>query len=365
MRRNSIDSALHSARGNFGSVRTGVGCARTSLLSRERIGLIAVGFIVLMWLSSDDSSRDPIPMRLAQGQDGVMTLGFAFSPDGKTIATIDSGGRVAIWENQDDWRISRFLDFGGSAWCAAFSPDGRFLAVGGAQLDILVFDIPSGKVARALHSPTGRTKALAYSPDGSTLVATTGRNALIMLYDLDTGGVHTTFVGDIPAVSVAFSPDGRSLASGARDRKSVNLWDLETGQSQLLLREAIGPISSLAFSSDGTLLAAACSIDGLVRLWDVSSGRLWRQFEGHRGGTNSASFSPDGGTLATSGNDGFVKLWSVATGEQFASLDGQSLWLPNLAFSTDGRTLFATGSDNNIRLWEIDDVFRGKRSLTD
>ena len=97
----------------------------------------------------------------------------------------------------------------------------------------------------------------------------------------------------------------------------------------------------------------------------MRSGRLWRQIEGHAGGTNSVNFSPDGVTLTTSGNDGFVKLWRVATGEQLACLDGQSLWLPKLAFSADGRTLFATGSDNNIRLWDVDNVFRGKPSLTD
>ena len=122
---------VNSAGGNLGSVRTGVGCTRSSLLSRERIGLIVVGIMVLFWLSSDDSSQDPIPMRLAQGEAGVMTLGIAFSPDGKSIATIDTAGRVAIWDNEDDWRINRFLDCGGHAWSVAFSPDGRLLAVGG------------------------------------------------------------------------------------------------------------------------------------------------------------------------------------------------------------------------------------------
>jgi WD40 repeat protein len=140
MGRNSANNALNSAGGYLGPVRIGVGCARTSLLSRERIGSIVVAIVVLVWFSSDDSSTDPIPMRFAHGEAGVMTLRSSFSPDGKTIATIDTAGRVALWDNEDDWRINRFLDCAGHAWSAAFSPDGRFLAVGSAEPDILVFD---------------------------------------------------------------------------------------------------------------------------------------------------------------------------------------------------------------------------------
>ena len=155
MRRNSINAALDSAAGNFGSVRTGVGLARTTFLSRERTGLIVIGIMVLFWLSSDDISQDPIPMRWARGEAGAMTLGITISPDGKTIATVDSAGRVAIWDKEDDWRISRFLDYGGLAWSVAFSPDGRFLAVGGGDTAILVFDLSTGAAPRALNPPVG------------------------------------------------------------------------------------------------------------------------------------------------------------------------------------------------------------------
>jgi WD40 repeat protein len=365
MRRNSINITLYWALGNRGSARTAVGCARTSLLSRERTCLIAVGILVVVWLSSDDSTRGRIQTRRVRGETGVMTLGFAFSPDGKTIATVDTAGRVAIWDGPDDWRISRFLDYDGIAWSLAFSADGRLLAVGGAEPDILVFNLISAGDHHVLDSPAGQTKALTFSPDGMTLAATSGRNAKILLYDLAARRVRTTLLGEIPALSIAFSPDGRYLASGARDKKTVNLWDLATGRSRSLIREAHGPIASVAFSSDGSLLAAACSIDRVVRIWDVSSGRLWRQFEGHTGGTNSLSFSPDGETLTTSGNDGYVKLWRVATGEQLARQDAQSGWLPNVAFSPDGQTLAATGSDNDLRLWDIDEILRAKSSPPD
>jgi WD40 repeat protein len=357
MRQRSIDFALNSAVDKFCTVSKGARCAKRSLWSMERTCLIVAGIMVLAWFSSDDSSQEPIRMRLARGEAGVMTLGFACSPDGKTVATVDTTGRVAIWNQEDDWQISRFLDYDRKAWSAAFSPDGRLLAVG-ADSEILVYDLLSDRAVRSLNSPAGQTKTLAFSPDGNTLAATTARNAEIILFDLATSRQRTTFLGDFPAVSIAFSPDGRFLASGARDKKIVRLWDLETGRSRSLFKDVMGPITSVAFSCDGSLVAAACSIDPLVRLWDVNSGRLWRQLEGHTGGTNTVSFSPDGVTLTTSGNDGFVKLWRVATGEQLASLDAQSSWLPNLAFSRDGRTLFATGSDNDIRVWDMEDVLR-------
>ena len=187
MGRNWTNNALDSAGGYLCPVKIGVGCARTSLLSRERVGSIVVAIVILVWLSSDDSSTDPIPMRFAHGETGVMTLRISFSPDGKTIATVDSAGASGARDNEDDWRINRFLDFVGDAWSVAFSPDGRFLAVGGAEPDILVFDLPFGDSPRVLETPTGKTKALAFSPDGSTLAATTAQNGEINLYDLVAG----------------------------------------------------------------------------------------------------------------------------------------------------------------------------------
>jgi WD40 repeat protein len=125
------------------------------------------------------------------------------------------------------------------------------LAVGGADSEILVFELLSERAIRSLNSPAGQTKTLAFSSDGNTLAATSGRNAEIILFDLATSRQRTSFSGDFPAVSIAFSPDGRFLASGARDKKIVPLWDLETGRSPSLFKDVIGPITSVAFRPMG------------------------------------------------------------------------------------------------------------------
>ena len=270
MRPRSIDIATDSAGGKFGSVRTGVVSSGIPSLSRQVLGPIVAGIIVCAWLSSGEPVRDPTPMRLARGEPGAMTLGFAFSPDGKAIATTDHVGRVAIWDIQDAWAIDRVLDYDGNARSVAFSPDGRSLAVGGAGAEIRVFDFPSGQTRLTLPAPAGTTRALAFSPDGKVLASTSSRNGHISMYDLDTGRLRTTLRGDLPALSIAFSPDGRSLAAGASEEKNVTLWDLETGRRRVLLRDVTGTITSVAFSPDGRLLADVC-------WWDRAAAPLGRE----------------------------------------------------------------------------------------
>jgi WD40 repeat protein len=357
MRYDSTDDFMDSGDGNFGPSGTRGGRVRVWLLSWGLKSLIPAWIFGLVWLSS----REPTRMQLTRGQPGVLTLGFALSADGKSVATTDSEGRVALREIQNGWGTERFLDYRGLAKGVAFSPNGRFLALGGVEPDLFVFDLAHGGARRLRNASTHQTEALAFSPDGRTLAATTNRNGDIILWDLDLDRVRTTFHGHSPALCLAFSPDGRTLASGERDEQRVSLWDLETVRSRLLLRQSHGPIFSVAFSPDGSLLAAASPVERTVRIWDLRTGRLCRQIAGHIGGTNSVSFSPDGGTLATAGNDGMVRLWSVATGAQRTQLDGQSSWLPKVAFSADGRTLAACGGDNHVRLWDLDEIFRNAR----
>ena len=110
---------------------------------------------------------------------------LTFSPDGKTLVAIHQGktafDAVAMVWNTADWTTQSMRGHG----AAAFSPDGRLLALGGR--DIKLLDPASRKELRTIKAPTvtkgevlGDTPdadrempysitALALSPDGATL----------------------------------------------------------------------------------------------------------------------------------------------------------------------------------------------------
>jgi WD40 repeat protein len=79
--------------------------------------------------------------------------------------------------------------------------------------------------SRQLAGHTDAVRGVAFSPDGA-LLATTGDDATVRLWDVATGQPHgQPLTGHTDAVTgVAFSPDGRLLATASNDR-TVRLWN--------------------------------------------------------------------------------------------------------------------------------------------
>jgi len=232
----------------------------------------------------------------------------------------------------------------------AFSPDGQTLVSGGWDDTVRFWDVNTGKLRRTIRTANA-VFALAMSPDGR-LLASGGRSNEhpennLELWDMPTGKPRGLLKGHTDAVfSLAFSPDGSILASGSGDY-TVKLWDPQSGTvKQTLTGEpGMGQVPVVAFSPRGALLAVVgLNLNRGVRLLDIPSGTtrvLDAEF------TNCAAFSPDGTTLAVgSGFDGApgeIELLDIATGNPKRILKGPPGHVASLTFSPDGK-LLASGS---------------------
>jgi WD40 repeat protein len=154
----------------------------------------------------------------ATGQEGKSLPGLrgplAFSPDSRQLVACDgSSGRAVCVDVASGAIVWKWAGVG-SPSCAAFSGDGRRLAVG-IQLDktIRVVDARTGDEQLVLGDHDDTVVAVAFHPGEQRLAAVTGSGALV-LWDLDIGREALTLPAAPRAsgrIRIAFSPDGDRL----------------------------------------------------------------------------------------------------------------------------------------------------------
>jgi WD40 repeat protein len=164
------------------------------------------------------------------------------------------GGHFGLWDLLLD-RKRASIDAGWASGfaCWAFTPDGRFLALGSSDdlYRIALLDTRTLQEVRWFQiDELGGSCAVCFSPDGKKLLTADGR-----LFDTETGRENPRREGLLYGIThLAWSPDGRTLASGHTD-SSVNLWEPARGGKPRTVHQGRRFLSCLGFSPDGGTLA--------------------------------------------------------------------------------------------------------------
>ncbi|MGZ5970262.1 MAG: WD40 repeat domain-containing protein, partial [Polyangiales bacterium] len=309
---------------------------------------------------------------------GGAVTAVAFAPDGTLAsASIDRTVRLTNPLTGDTVRVITATT---TPLSLAFSPNGKLLAIGGADPAVRVHDASTGWPVATLVGHAEQVLDVAFSSDGGTL-ATSSADETVRLWDV--GGAYIcrkTLEGHVAAVGgVAFDPSGAHVASASDDR-TAQIWDAHAGTSLATLGAHADGATSVSVSPDDAI--AWGSRDGAVRVLRPSGLSTIR---GHVTAVLSVAFSPASTTsqLASGGDDDAVRVihgdgstkigshkgsvtsvaWTPDGSITSAARDGTiRTWDPNstlrhgksvesLAWSPDGAHLLSGGSDGSIRVW--------------
>ncbi|KAH8919386.1 WD40 repeat-like protein [Atractiella rhizophila] len=289
------------------------------------------------------------------------------------LATGGYDNTIRFWEAWSGM-CSRVINHGGSQVNKlAISPDKRFLAAAGNS-SVRIFDVATaGLGGSAHHSPvrvatfeghTGNVTCLIWNGDGKWL-ASGGEDGTIKVWDIRSASVqrnytHTASVNDLQLQS----HQGELIScdqSGA-----IKIWDLSSSVCTHEFEDGV-PMRSVSVASDSTLLVGGNN-KGNVFVWSLLHSlsstdlRPKYKFNAHSKYLLKCSISPDTKYLATSSADATINIYS--TGSQGPhvkdiefrfekTLTGHQRWVWDLAWSADSAYLVSSSSDHTARLWEL------------
>jgi RNA polymerase sigma factor (sigma-70 family) len=284
---------------------------------------------------------------------------FALSPDGRTLAAV-AGKSVAFWDFATG-RLTRRLTFRRDMFCLAFAPDGKSLAVAGADCVVSLFDSSSGKELRRLvghqagKDPHFRgVYQASFSPDGRTLL-TQGSDEKVRVWDTRSGK-ELRQIDSRKWDMWKLSADGKFLAvKKGGEEKTLRMLDAATGKEVRQLNHS-AEAGIMAFSPDSKTLAVACGTvghPGRITLWELESSKEIGTHEGHLDAVFALAFSPDGKRLASGGYDKTIRLWDLASQKAIGEPLRLSTPIYELGFSRNGQTLISRGAENHVHLWDV------------
>jgi WD40 repeat protein len=322
--------------------------------------------------------------------------GLAWSPDGKFLAAISAAGEVVVCDNFPEPSL-KYLQgkTGRSMDCISISGDGKFVAAGGQEGKVKVwqFDAKEGELIATLEwgnwidklSWSPKENWLAFNVGSEAIVWDAGRKENLARLNFETslkaiawqpGGEYLAIGGNLgvkvwdrrdwhqspyhlelpsASVAIAWSADGEFLAAGNLDN-SVLVLPFSNPDSWSMLGFE-GKVRQLAWSDRPTILGApllAIASAEQVTIWekqfDESIGWEGWELSGHLDVVQAIAFQPQTFHLASAAEDGQLCIWHDA--EQVRQmLPGAPDGFSCLAWHPKGEFLAAAGANGELLIW--------------
>ena len=198
--------------------------------------------------------------------------------------------------------------------------------------------------------------ALAFAPDGSSLVAVSQAG----LEEFDWPGLKRKRLLEVSAINlhcVVFSPVGKTLAVGGGNPSEdgvVQVFAWPSGKTLFESNKHVDSVRAIAWMNPTQLVSAG--MDRGIQLWKRDdSFSATSVLRGHSRSVEAVLMLDDGLTLISAGADQSVRVWNTQTNKLIRSMNQHTKSVHDLALRPrhEGLPMVASAADDRtIRFWQ-------------
>ncbi|KAI9182988.1 hypothetical protein H9P43_003904 [Blastocladiella emersonii ATCC 22665] len=305
-------------------------------------------------------------------------------------------------------RLSRTIAaHDGDILAVASSYDGGYIATGGVDNQIKLWNPLTGSQTAVLPTVFASILSLAFSPISHTLAAGSADNA-VRLYRPHAPGSPTgnapvrlvhTFTGHIGKVTGVAITGREDLVVTCSSDRTLKLWDVSKGYCSKTMF-AFSACTDVGVADYAATTLVSAHLDGKLRVWDSASGNLGAeivlsgshggavvgvqvkdpntvvtlardhqvrvvdlrqqatvhtlQSEFFRVGTTKPGISPGGGFIAAGASDGSVFAWDLRSAEQTILTGGHGAHVNAVAWNaSDGSQMYSVDKSGQLAIWAM------------
>jgi WD40 repeat protein len=291
----------------------------------------------------------------SQEEDIVYVTAVAWSHDGSKIAVVGirqttTQGYLRVIDVQTGAVLYSFDPNPGGFTSVDWSHDDRFIAVGGYDQVVWIFDIEMQTHVTSLWGHQSTVSAVAWHPEGSLMVSTGNWDGLTILWDMTTyQQIRVVEAGDLFPLTVGFSPDGQKIAIGGEGGIRIYPTHSALEQEPLWYFRELN-VAALAWNHTGDHIAFSTQTFpsltnpnqksfSQLHLIDSDSGIQLKVLPTDDITIYGLDWNPDDRFIASHSIDGFVRIWEINTGIQVENYPGMLHYPSDISFSPYGGRL--------------------------
>lgn len=301
---------------------------------------------------------------------------FCFSLYGEYLAAGGWNGTINVWNIASGQLEATFAEYADAKVYPYFTPEGELIVAAVSRRKVDIWSTGKGEKLDEFEHRGSNYSRVSFSVNGKQLAVESESNIQIWTKG-DDANTHTlsTLYGHISTMdTIVFSPDEKILAAGFL-RDNIRLWDIESRRSYRPENEKLPGSHHNVYISSHKKIIFTNADQTTLRVWEVGNNEPIAELTKPEAGLmRPEAFSPDGYRLAGVDRKSNIHVWKGTPSsndiredenwEKYTTLVGHAAptsqigfsWqhIVGLAFSPDGKRLASIARDCTAYLWDVD-----------